>query len=46
MELEKKITGTTYSVSDYQKFTETGDNNYFEEIIDKMILEALEIITL
>lgn len=34
-----EITGTTYSVSDYQNYNQHGDVNYFEEVIDKLMLD-------
>lgn len=34
-----EITGITYSVSDYQNYNEHGDLNYFEEVIDKLMLD-------
>ena len=36
-----EITGVTYSVEHYNQFAETGDKNYFEEIIDAMILDGI-----
>ena len=36
-----EITGVTYSVDHYNQFAETGDKNYFEEIIDAMILDGI-----
>lgn len=34
-----EIIGTTYSVSDYQHYNQHGDINYFEEVIDKLMLD-------
>lgn len=36
-----EITGLTYSVSHYEHYEKHGDKNYFEEIVDKMILEGI-----
>lgn len=36
-----EITGVTYSVSHYEHYKKHGDLNYFEEIIDKMILDQV-----
>ena len=36
-----EITGVTYSVSDYEHYNQNGDLNYFEEIIDMMILDGI-----
>jgi hypothetical protein len=36
-----EITGLTYSVSHYEHYEKNGDKNYFEEIVDKMILEGI-----
>jgi hypothetical protein len=36
-----EITGVTYSVSHYEHYNQHGDLNYFEEVIDKMILEGI-----
>lgn len=36
-----EITGVTYSVADYEHYNQTGDKNYFEEIIDAMILDGI-----
>jgi len=36
-----EITGVTYSVSDYENYTQNGDKNYFEEVIDAMILDEI-----
>ena len=36
-----EITGLTYSTAHYDHYEEHGDKNYFEEIIDKMILEGI-----
>jgi hypothetical protein len=36
-----EITGVTYSVSDYEKYIQSGDNNYFEEVIDAMVLDGI-----
>lgn len=36
-----EITGLTYSTDHYNHYEEHGDKNYFEEIIDKMILEGI-----
>ena len=33
--------GVTYSVADYENYNMTGDSNYFEEVIDKMILDGI-----
>ena len=33
--------GNTYSTDHYEKYNQSGDKNYFEEIIDKMILEEV-----
>lgn len=40
MEMQE-VKGVTYSVDDYEKFAETGDLNYFEEVIDMMILDGI-----
>ena len=37
----QEVKGVTYSVEHYEKFAETGDLNYFEEIIDMMILDGI-----
>lgn len=36
-----EITGITYSISHYEHYEKHGDRNYFEEVIDKMILEGI-----
>jgi hypothetical protein len=36
-----EITGVTYSVSDYEHYNQNGDLNYFEEVIDAMILDGI-----
>jgi hypothetical protein len=36
-----EVKGVTYSVEHYQEFEQTGDLNYFEEIIDMMILDGI-----
>jgi hypothetical protein len=36
-----EIKGVTYSVEHYDQFRQTGDLNYFEEIIDMMILDGI-----
>ena len=36
-----EIKGVTYSVEHYEQFRQTGDLNYFEEIIDMMILDGI-----
>ncbi len=36
-----EITGVTYSVSHYEHYNQNGDSNYFEEIVDKMILDQV-----
>lgn len=33
--------GVTYSVADYENYNMTKDSNYFEEVIDKMILDGI-----
>lgn len=33
--------GNTYSTDHYEKYNQSGDKNYFEEIIDKMILDQV-----
>ncbi len=33
--------GNTYSTDHYEKYNQSGDKNYFEEIIDKMILDEV-----
>jgi hypothetical protein len=40
MEMQE-VKGVTYSVEHYNQFNETGDKNYFEEIIDAMILDGI-----
>ena len=37
----QEVKGVTYSVEHYNQFNETGDKNYFEEIIDAMILDGI-----
>jgi hypothetical protein len=37
-----EITGVTYSVSDYENYKKNGDVNYFEEVVDAMILDGVE----
>ena len=37
-----EITGMTYSVANYEEFKRTGNQNIFEEIIDKMVLDGIE----
>jgi hypothetical protein len=36
-----EITGLTYSTEHYNHYEKNGDKNYFEEIVDKMILEGI-----
>jgi hypothetical protein len=36
-----EITGVTYSSAHYEHYNQNGDRNYFEEIIDKMILDGI-----
>jgi hypothetical protein len=36
-----EITGVTYSTSDYEHYNQNGDRNYFEEVVDKMILDGI-----
>lgn len=36
-----EITGVTYSVAHYEHYNQHGDSNYFEEIVDKMILDQV-----
>ena len=36
-----EITGVTYSVSDYEHYNQNGDLNYFEEVIDAMMLDGI-----
>jgi type I restriction-modification system DNA methylase subunit len=36
-----EITGVTYSTSDYEHYNQNGDINYFEEVVDKMILDGI-----
>jgi len=36
-----EITGVTYSVDHYEHYNQNGDRNYFEEIIDAMILDGI-----
>ena len=36
-----EITGVTYSVSHYEHYNQNNDKNYFEEIIDMMILDGI-----
>jgi hypothetical protein len=36
-----EITGLTYSTEHYNHYEQHGDKNYFEEIVDKMILEGI-----
>jgi type I restriction-modification system DNA methylase subunit len=36
-----EITGLTYSAEHYIHYEKHGDKNYFEEIVDKMILEGI-----
>jgi len=36
-----EITGLTYSVSHYDHYNQHGDKNYFEEVIDAMILDGI-----
>ena len=38
---EVKTTGVTYSVNHYNHYMEHGDKNYFEEVIDAMILDGI-----
>ena len=35
------MTGVTYSVSHYEHYNQNSDKNYFEDIIDKMILDGI-----
>lgn len=37
-----EITGATYSTSHYLEFKRTGDQNIFEEIVDRMVLDGIE----
>ncbi len=36
-----EITGVTYSVSHYEHYNQNNDKNYFEDIIDMMILDGI-----
>ena len=36
------VSGRNYSISDYQNYDDLGDSNYFEEVIDKMIIDGIE----
>lgn len=36
-----EITGVTYSTTHYEHYNQNGDKNYFEEIIDSMILDGI-----
>jgi len=36
-----EITGLTYSISHYDHYNQHGDKNYFEEVIDAMILDGI-----
>jgi hypothetical protein len=36
-----EITGVTYSTAHYEHYNQNGDRNYFEEVIDKMILDGI-----
>jgi hypothetical protein len=36
-----EITGVTYSTTHYEHYNQNGDRNYFEEVIDKMILDGI-----
>jgi site-specific DNA-methyltransferase (adenine-specific) len=36
------ITGVTYSTDHYDHYEKHGDKNYFEEIVDKMILDGID----
>jgi hypothetical protein len=36
-----EITGVTYSTAHYEHYNQNGDRNYFEEIIDAMILDEI-----
>jgi hypothetical protein len=39
---DNNITGVTYSTSHYEHYEKHGDKNYFEEIVDSMILDGIE----
>ena len=36
-----EITGVTYSTAHYEHYNQNGDINYFEEVIDAMILDEI-----
>jgi len=36
-----EITGVTYSVDHYEHYNQNGDRNYFEEVVDAMILDGI-----
>ena len=36
-----EVMGVTYSVANYEHYEKNGDKNYFEEVIDKMILDGI-----
>jgi hypothetical protein len=36
-----EITGVTYSTAHYEHYNQNGDRNYFEEVIDAMILDEI-----
>jgi hypothetical protein len=36
-----EITGVTYSSTHYEHYNQNGDRNYFEEVIDAMILDGI-----
>jgi len=36
-----EVTGVTYSVDHYEHYNQNGDRNYFEEVVDKMILDGI-----
>ena len=35
------MTGVTYSMANYEEFKQNQDLNYFEEIIDSMIIDGI-----
>ena len=39
---DNNITGVTYSTSHYEHYEKHGDKNYFEEIVDAMILDGID----
>ena len=36
-----EITGVTYSTTHYEHYNQNGDRNYFEEVVDAMILDGI-----